>query len=146
MEPDRRDRLVLRLADIPPVPRGTGVLTYPLVGSWNADGDGVTSGITEFAPGVAIPLHVHNVDEVVLVLAGTATVQVGDDVRDLSPGDATWVAAGVPHRLLNRGTGPMRFHWVYSAREVTRTICATGETVAHLSAADRFTTRGQARG
>jgi quercetin dioxygenase-like cupin family protein len=139
---DLHDRLVLRAADIRPVPRGDGVVSYPLVGRWNAGGDGVTSGITEFQPGAGIPLHTHNVDEVVLVLAGTATFQLGDEEFALAAGDATWVAAGVPHRFRNSGTGVLRFHWVYSARDVTRTLCATGETVAHLSAADRATLTG----
>jgi quercetin dioxygenase-like cupin family protein len=136
---DQRDRLVLRLADIAPVPRGQGIRTFPLVGSWNAGGDGVTSGITECAPGVGIPLHTHNVDETVLVLDGTAAFQLGDEEHKLEPGDATWVGAGVPHRFRNPGPETLRFHWVYSARAVTRTICATGETVAHLSHADTRT-------
>ena len=139
---DLQDRLVIRAADIQPVPRGDGVVSYPLVGRWNADGDGVTSGITEFQPGVGIPLHTHNVDEVVLVLDGAAAFQLGDEEFELPAGDATWVAAGVPHRFRNSGPGVLRFHWVYSARDVTRTLCATGETVAHLSAADRATLMG----
>ena len=132
-----RDRLVLRAGDVQGVPRGTGVVTYPHVGRWNADGEGVTSGITEFDPGVGIPLHTHNVDETVLILEGLASFQLGDEELELGVGDATWVGAGVAHRFRNRGPGPLRFHWVYSARAVTRTIVATGETVVHLSDADR---------
>ena len=131
------DRLVLRLADITPVPRGEGVRAFPLVGSWNADGDGVSSGITEFAPGIGIPLHTHNVDETVLVLDGAAVFELDGEEFTLAPGDATWVGAGVPHRFRNPGPGVLRFHWVYSARYVTRTYCATGETVVHLSEADQ---------
>jgi quercetin dioxygenase-like cupin family protein len=140
VEHDLRDRLVLRAGAVAPVARGAGVRTFPLVGPWNADGDGVTSGITELEPGVAIPLHTHNVDETVLVLAGRAAFQLGDEEFELGAGDATWVAAGVPHRFGNPGPDRLRFHWVYSARYVTRTICATGETVVHLSADDRRTT------
>jgi HTH-type transcriptional repressor of puuD len=135
-----RDRLVLRISEVQPVARGSGVRTYPLVGRWNADGDGVTSGISEFAPGVGIPLHTHNVDETVLILSGEALFDLDGTPHELTAGDATWIAAGVRHRFVNRGTGLMRFHWVYGGRDVTRTICATGETVAHLSAADTFTT------
>ncbi|MGF6232959.1 quercetin dioxygenase-like cupin family protein [Inquilinus ginsengisoli] len=50
---------ILRPAEIVPHERGGGARTVPLVTS----GIGSTSllnGITEFAPGGAIPLHTHN--------------------------------------------------------------------------------------
>jgi 3-isopropylmalate dehydrogenase len=129
--------LVLRPAGIEPFDRGTGVRTLPYVGKWNAADNRVTTGVTEFPAGAGIPLHTHNVEESVLVLEGQATAVIGEDRFDLEPGDATWAPAGVPHRFANRGQGPMRIYWVYSGREVTRTICATGETVEHLSDQDR---------
>jgi 3-isopropylmalate dehydrogenase len=129
--------LVLRLAGIEPFDRGTGVRTLPYVGKWNADQNKVTTGVTEFPVGAGIPLHTHNVEESVLILEGQATAVIGEDSFDLEPGDATWAPAGVPHRFANRGEGPMRIYWVYGGREVTRTICATGETFEHLSEQDR---------
>jgi mannose-6-phosphate isomerase-like protein (cupin superfamily) len=101
----------------------------------------VTTGITAFGPGTGIPLHLHNVEETVLILDGAAAVEIGDERFDLVAGDATWVPAGVPHRFANRGTGVMRIYWVYGGRDVTRTICATGVTVEHLSEQDRGATR-----
>jgi HTH-type transcriptional repressor of puuD len=129
--------LVLRPADIQPFDRGTGVRTLPYVGKWNAEGNKVTTGVTEFPAGAGIPLHTHNVEESVLILEGQATAVIGEDSFDLEPGDATWARAGMPHRFANRGEGPMRIYWVYGGREVTRTICATGETFEHLSERDR---------
>ncbi|HEY3009422.1 MAG TPA: cupin domain-containing protein [Micromonosporaceae bacterium] len=72
-----------------------------------------------------------------VILEGEATAVIGEESFDLGPGDATWAPAGVPHRFANRGEGPMRMYWVYGVREVTRTICATGVTVEHLSDEDR---------
>jgi HTH-type transcriptional repressor of puuD len=129
--------LVLRQAEIEPFDRGTGVRTLPFVGKWNAQGNKLTTGITEFPAGAGIPLHTHNVEESVLVLEGQATAVIGQDSFALEPGDATWAPAGVPHRFANRGEGPLRIYWVYGGREVTRTICATGETFEHLSEQDR---------
>jgi 3-isopropylmalate dehydrogenase len=129
--------LVLRPAEIEPLDRGMGVRTLPYVGKWNAAGNKVTTGVTEFPAGAGIPLHTHNVEESVLILEGQATAVIGEDSFDLEPGDATWAPAGMPHRFANRGQGPMRIYWVYGGREVTRTICATGETVEHLSDRDR---------
>jgi HTH-type transcriptional repressor of puuD len=100
-------------------------------------GNKVTTGITEFPAGAGIPLHTHNVEESVFVLEGLATAVIGEDSFDLEPGDATWAPAGVPHRFVNQGEGPMRIHWVYGGRDVTRTICATGGAFEHLSERDR---------
>ena len=133
--------MVLHPERIPPFDRGNGVQTIPLIGKWNAEGNQVTTGITVFAPGTGIPLHTHNVEETVLILDGEASVEIGDDTFELAAGDVTWAPAGVPHRFANRGAGPMRIYWVYGGRYVTRTICATGVTVEHLSEQDRGATR-----
>jgi mannose-6-phosphate isomerase-like protein (cupin superfamily) len=135
--------MVIRAGQVARFDRGAGVVTLPYVGRWNAEGNRVTTGITVFAPGTAIPLHSHNVEESVLVLEGEAAAVVGQDSFELEAGDATWVPAGVRHRFANRGQGPMRIYWVYGGREVTRTIVATGETVEHLSEADRGATRAE---
>ncbi|HEV2825365.1 MAG TPA: cupin domain-containing protein [Actinomycetota bacterium] len=135
--------MVIRAGQVERFDRGAGVVTLPYVGRWNAEGNRVTTGITVFAPGTAIPLHTHNVEESVLVLEGEAAAMVGQGSFELEAGDATWVPAGVPHRFANRGQGPMRIYWVYGGREVTRTIVATGETVEHLSEADRGATRAE---
>ena len=133
--------MVLRPEEIERFDRGNGVVTVPLVGRWNCAANRLTSGTTTFAPGTGLPLHSHNVEETVLVHAGEATAVIGDDEFDLVAGQATWVPAGVPHCFRNRGEGPMTIYWVYGGRDVTRTLTATGETVAHLSEADRLGAR-----
>ena len=133
--------MVLRPEEIERFDRGNGVVTIPFVGRWNAEGNRLTTGMTVFAPGTGIPLHSHNVEESVLVLAGEATAEIGDESFDLVAGQATWVPAGVPHRFTHRGGGELTIYWTYGGREVTRTLTATGETVEHLSAGDRGATR-----
>ena len=133
--------MVMRAGTMERFDRGSGVVTLPYVGKWNAEGNLVTTGITEFEPGTAIPLHTHNVEESVFILEGEATAVVDGKSFNLEAGDATWVPAGVPHRFANRGQGRMRIYWVYGGREVTRTLVATGETFEHLSPADRGATR-----
>ena len=137
------DPMVLHPAEIEVFDRGTGVKTIPLVGKWNAEGNKVTTGITIFAPGTAIPLHTHNVEETVMVLEGEATAVIGENEFQLVAEDVTWVPSGVPHCFINRGQGQMRIYWVYGGRDVTRTICATGETFEHLSEKDRGATKAQ---
>jgi len=132
--------LVLRPEEITPFDRGTGVVTLPFVGRWNCEHNRVTTGMTTFPVGTAIPLHSHNVEETVLVFSGEATAVIDQDEFHLVAGQATWVPAGVPHYFANRGSVPMTIYWVYGGRDVTRTITATGETFEHLSAADRGAT------
>lgn len=132
-----RDALVVRREEVAVFDRGDGVTTVPYIGRWNSEATTVTTGTTSFLPGRGLPLHTHNVEESVLVIAGAARVVVGDQTLDLATGDATWVPASVEHRVLNVSDVELTIYWVYGGREVTRTIVATGETVAHLSEADR---------
>jgi HTH-type transcriptional repressor of puuD len=139
-QPATRPCLVLRPGQIGVFDRGSGVRTLPFVGKWNTpanESNRITTGMTVFAPGTGIPLHSHNVEESVLVVAGEATALIGDERFDLVAGEATWVPAGIPHCFLNRGQGEMTIYWVYGGRDVTRTVTATGETFEHLSASDR---------
>jgi quercetin dioxygenase-like cupin family protein len=129
--------LVIRSEQIQPIDRGTGIRTLPHVGRWNSNECNVTTGVTEFPPGKGIPLHSHNVEETVLVVAGSARVEIGEESYELSAGDSTWVPGGVPHRFENAGQDSMRIFWVYGGRSVSRTIAATGETFEHLSEQDR---------
>jgi succinate-semialdehyde dehydrogenase / glutarate-semialdehyde dehydrogenase len=135
--PEGDSCLVVRPDQVDVFDRGNGVVTTPYVGSWNSGSNTVTTGTTTFAPGTEIPLHSHNVEESVLIVRGEATAVIGDRRHDLMAGEATWVPAGVPHHFVNRGDGELTIYWVYGGRDVTRTLTATGRTVAHLSDGDR---------
>lgn len=132
--------LLVRGEEISSLSRGNGVSSLPYVGRWNSRVSSVTTGITRIPPGAGIPLHTHNVEETVLVLSGTATVTIGDAEMTAVAGDATWVPAAVPHCFVNAGGEILEIYWVYAGLNVTRTICATGETSDHLSGGD---TRGE---
>jgi HTH-type transcriptional repressor of puuD len=127
---------VIKFAEIPVVPRGSGVETKPLLlGSTGAES--FVSGISTFPVGAALKLHKHNTEEMVVLLEGEATVEAGDQRYDIAPYDTTHVPAGIFHRFINRGATPMRILWVYGATHVTRTFADTGETVEHLSESDK---------
>ena len=51
------------------------------------------------------PLHVHDFDEVLLVMDGRVIVQLGDEQSELGAGDFVWLAAGHPHTFANPGPG-----------------------------------------
>lgn len=56
------------------------------------------------------PLHVHDgEDEVVVVLEGTMTYQVGDEGGELAAGGLLWFPRSVPHAIANHSGAPVRF-------------------------------------
>jgi mannose-6-phosphate isomerase-like protein (cupin superfamily) len=56
------------------------------------------------------PLHIHTeFDEVFLVLSGTLTMRVGEDVHEIEPGGTAFVAGSTPHTFANAGGDPLRF-------------------------------------
>lgn len=54
------------------------------------------------------PLHVHDFDEVVLVLDGRLLVQLGDEIDELTSGDFAWLGAGAVHTFANPGPAAVR--------------------------------------
>ncbi len=73
------------------------------------DGDtGVSYIMVEAAPGEGPRLHRHAYDEVFVVLEGSVTFTVGDEIVHASAGDTVVGPANVPHAFVNSGTGRLR--------------------------------------
>jgi quercetin dioxygenase-like cupin family protein len=120
---------VLRLSAIEPLDRGHGVRTFHLTRREVGTREMLT-GITEFDVGAEVAPHSHNCEESVLILEGEAVFEADDRRHDLVAGDATWTPPRVIHRFANRGERRLRIYWTYGSADATRTIDATGETVA----------------
>lgn len=59
-------------------------------------------------PGQSQKLHAHQgTDKYYVVWQGRASVQIGDEVRDLGPGEAAIARADVPHGITNNGAEPV---------------------------------------
>ena len=123
--------LILRLADAISIDRGNGICSIPLVGG-DTGADRLLAGMTVLPPGASIPLHTHSSEEFILILEGDGICETEEDSHRLGPLDATYVPAGIQHRFLNVGDGPMRILWVYTDVDTTRTLVASGETLGHL--------------
>jgi mannose-6-phosphate isomerase-like protein (cupin superfamily) len=48
-------------------------------------------------------------DEIYFILSGRGLVSVGDESREVSPGDTVWIPAGVRQRIRNLGPDPLAF-------------------------------------
>lgn len=59
-------------------------------------------------PGQSQKLHTHaGNDKYYVVWQGVATVQIGDEVRTLNPGEAALARPGVQHAIANQGETPV---------------------------------------
>ena len=126
---------LLRFEDAPKVDRGNGAMTFPMVGK--ADGAlAFSAGVTSFQPGVDVPMHSHNVEEMVIVLEGEGECVLDGVTSPVKTWDTTYVPAGVVHCFRNTSDAQMSIMWVYGSTSVTRTFEETGLTVPHLSDED----------
>jgi quercetin dioxygenase-like cupin family protein len=134
------ESFVLHFKELASFERGGGVKTTPLIKKFPVV-EGITTGITNFPPGLKVPLHYHNCAEQVTVLSGEAEAEIDGAHFRMGPLDTTFVTAGKPHRFTNAGSTAMMILWIYGASEVTRTFVDSEETVGHLSASDVGATR-----
>jgi len=58
-------------------------------------------------PGGGAVLHTHPYQEVFITLEGNATFTVGDETIEVGAGQIEVAPAGVPHKFVNSGTGPL---------------------------------------
>jgi len=59
--------------------------------------------IARLAPGKEIEAHVDPMEEIYFVQSGSGEMRVDEEVRQVGPGDATWIPVGSAHSLLNTG-------------------------------------------
>jgi quercetin dioxygenase-like cupin family protein len=74
--------------------------------------------VEQIAPGDAIPLHLHRIDEVLLYEAGEAEARVGEETYQVRAGDIVIVAAGEPHGTRNTGADIVRLRAVFPSHRI----------------------------
>jgi len=81
------------------------------------DDSGRVEGLTiireEIAPGDRIPLHRHQIDEVIMFLSGEGEVRLGDETFAVSGGSTMFIPAGIAHGTTNAAAEPLRLHAVF---------------------------------
>lgn len=74
----------------------------------------MTVMVDRVAPGDRVPLHTHDIDELVVVHDGTPQVRLGDETKVVSPGSLIFVPAGVAHGG-GADEGPVTFLGIFAA-------------------------------
>lgn len=76
------------------------------------------SSLLEVPPGCRLPRHTDSAEETVVVIAGTAEVEVGGRRATVEAGGVALVPEDVPHEVRNAGDGDLRFAAVYASNDV----------------------------
>ncbi|SIS83739.1 Cupin domain-containing protein [Roseivivax lentus] len=91
-----------------------GGLKYRLtVDAEGGPSDNLCQGIFYLYDGHSESTHVHDVDEVIYVLAGNGHVRLGDREMRLSPGDTVYIPAGVPHGFTAKDNADLTVHFTF---------------------------------
>jgi len=86
-----------------------------------AVGEGSGSSLLEVPPGCRLPRHTDSAEETIVVVAGAASVTVGDDDGQVPAGGVAVVPECVPHEVRNAGDEPLRFVALYASTDVVTT-------------------------
>jgi mannose-6-phosphate isomerase-like protein (cupin superfamily) len=84
-----------------------GTIAHKFEGCHHGDVD-VSFFLVDSPPGGGPVLHTHPYEEIFVTLEGEATFTVGDDTLEVGAGQIVVAPAGVPHKFVNSGTGPLR--------------------------------------
>jgi quercetin dioxygenase-like cupin family protein len=67
------------------------------------EGDRLSLAVIELDPDSVVPEHSHENEQLGIVLSGSLSFRVGDEVRDLGPGGTWCIPSDTPHEV---HTGP----------------------------------------
>lgn len=82
------------------------VIARELVGADH--GSGLCVIFVDAEPGRGPSLHTHPYEEVLVILEGQATLDDGNEKRDVSAGDIVLIPPGQPHGFVNSGESRLR--------------------------------------
>jgi quercetin dioxygenase-like cupin family protein len=82
-----------RIDEIAPLQIWPGVVARSVVSEL------VTLSYLELEPGVHVPEHAHVNEQVGLLISGSLRFRIGDEERELEPGETWCILAHVPHQV-----------------------------------------------
>lgn len=93
--------------------RSTGAL--PLLSSWlligphNSNSRSLSIQISEVPAGSEQPMHAHAPEQCYYIIRGQGLVIVGDEIREVSAGDAVYIPSGRSHGIRNLGNDVLEY-------------------------------------
>ena len=63
------------------------------------EGDRMTLAVIDLEPGRPVPEHHHDNEQLGVLIRGTMRFRIGEETRDLAPGDTWRVLSNVPHEV-----------------------------------------------
>ena len=111
--------------------------------------DGETSGgrLTLYEgtlPAGGPPRHVHDFDEMLLVVEGRVLVELDGETAELESGDFAWLAAGHEHTFANTGHGTVRALGLAIPSGIEALFAERGAYLTSLSAGEQPSTERMA--
>lgn len=79
------------------------------------------TSLLEVPAGCRLPRHTDSAEEVVVVIAGSAEVTLGQETAAVGPGGVALIPENVPHEVRNAGEETLRFMAVYASTDVVTT-------------------------
>jgi len=64
------------------------------------EGERMTMAVVDLEPNIAMPEHHHENEQLGFVIAGSMTMWIGDEKRELHPGDTYAIPSDVPHHVV----------------------------------------------
>ncbi len=87
---------------------------------------GICGGYGRFHPGASLPCHIHDFDESITIVEGSAVCYVQGRSYELSGYDTAFIPKNIPHRFMNQSGSDMAMLWVYAGNEPDRMLVDPG--------------------
>ena len=99
------------LKDMAPLQIWPGLIARALTGAE------ATLAQIELDADVEVPEHAHVNEQIGILLSGSMTFRIGEEIRDLAPGGTWIIPAHVPHSVTSGPTGAMLVEVFVPARD-----------------------------
>ena len=71
-------------------------------------------GLSALPSGYTVPAHTHRAEEIAMIVRGSGSITIADEVIDVSVGSVVVTPPHLPHLTTAGPDGPMGVYWVYA--------------------------------